>query len=86
MTYRIESDIPLPDSGANGSKRRYPFDALAPGQSFAVPFTEGPHRRAVIQRIATAIHRRHRKGRDGETAPRFTWKAGDTHLRVWRVS
>ena len=84
MSYTIEADIPLPTEAgaAPGGKRSYPFEHLDVGHSFAVPFAEGPSRLAVIRRVATACARRHA----AEKERRYTWQAGVTHIRVWRVA
>ena len=78
MTYPIESHIPYVET----ERRDYPFDRMSVGQSFMVPYIDGPDKQTVQRRVATVVYRQHQKD-DGR---RYSWKTVTEGIRVWRVA
>jgi hypothetical protein len=73
-TITIEKNIPVPFyASEDGKLSRYPFYALAVGESFLVPRENGPTIRSMTS-IAN------------KSGKRFTCRKVEGGLRVWRVS
>ncbi len=78
----IEDDIPLPPIVRTHTTFKYPFADMRVGQSFAIPIgEEGVDR--LEQRLRTATYRYTKQ--EGGTV-RFTVRALDNEVRVWRTA
>jgi hypothetical protein len=79
----IENGIPIPAIKrlASGRRAKYPFSALAVGQSFFVPNQPGKTNRQLIIAIVGSAQHITRK-----TGHRFTSRTVEGGIRVWRFA
>lgn len=81
MTPVIEQGIPIPPKKNGKQAHTWPLDQMAVGDSFVVPPREGVSVPNLARRATAAI------GNFRRTHPlaRFTVRAVDGHVRVWRI-
>jgi len=74
---KIESNIPVP--GKHLDRIRYPFDHMAPGDSFWVEQREGDE---YGQKFRSAVAKRNNRNRDDK---KFIVRRDGDGFRCWRV-
>ena len=89
MTYVIEKKIPIPAPGRDRKCRKYPFDKMQAGDSFAVPLSgeitsagkNGPYDKALVRVRSAACGFSRKRG------CKFTVRTlkDEGVIRVWRV-
>lgn len=78
--FAIEKSIPVPSSRKGKSSTKYPFRAMSPGDSFAVP--TGGESTARVQRRLSVSARNATKRLGAKFVTRVTGQA----VRCWRVA
>jgi len=78
-TIEIEDNVAIPYSHGSAI---YPYDALAVGQSFFVPFNPETHKSPLTLRnsLLSGIHRRKKQGKS------YTLRSLPGGVRVWRIA
>ncbi len=69
--YKIERNVPVPKKV--GRKRKYPFDIMKVGDSFAAPVKVAASMKACAMQFAK-LHNR-----------KFTMRIADGSIRCWRI-
>ena len=82
--FKIEKGIPVPDN-KHGGNLSYPFDKLAKGDSFLVPFNglrSRSEKAKIAARVSVAIsgYKTRHKGSN------FTYRTLKEGVRCWRVA
>lgn len=78
----IENDIPVPSKNAKGDRRaKYPLGELEIGQSFFVPTPFGKTSRQLQMSISGSVDYITKK-----TGRRFTSRALESGVRIWRIA
>jgi hypothetical protein len=78
---KIESNIPLPSKGrSTGAAPRFPFAALAIGDSFLAPTTA--ENAKARRRVLSCLMIYHAK----KTGFRYASRKVDGGIRIWRIS
>lgn len=80
----IDKGVPMP-AVRGRTERIYPFDAMQPGDSFAVPVPDGKTVIATRARLTGAAHMYAKRYAPGA---KFTTRAedGDKSVRIWLLS
>lgn len=85
MTYKIYSNIPVPNDAKATRARKYPFNELRVGECFVVPYEELPPK--GLGSIKAAVYA-FKRSRDGFAKDRrfVVREIEEGDVGVWRVS